>query len=40
MINWDNPLEPQAIVNHSDEDMANMIKNGLQLEKEKLPCHF
>ena len=40
MINWDNLLEPQAIMNLSDEDIANMIKNGSQLEKEKHPYHF
>ena len=39
MINWDNPLEPPATMNLSDEDITNMIKNGSQLEIEKLPCH-
>ena len=39
MINWYNPLEPPATMNLSDEDITNMIKEGLQLETEKLPCH-
>lgn len=39
MINWDNPLEPPGTMNLSDEDITNMIKNGSQLEIEKLPCH-
>ena len=39
MINWDNPLEPPATMNLIEEDITNMIKNGSQLEIEKLPCH-
>ena len=39
MINSDNPLEPPATMNLSDEDITNMVKNGSQLEKEKFPCH-
>ena len=39
MIKWDNPLEPLAILNLSDEGIKNMIKNISQLEIEKLPCH-
>ena len=39
MINWNNPLEPPATVNLSDENLTNMIKNGLQFEIVKLPCH-
>ena len=38
-IYCNNPLEPPATMNLSDEDITNMIKNGSQLETEKLPCH-
>ena len=37
VINWDNVLEPPAVMNLSDEDIKNMIKNGSQLEIEKPP---
>ena len=36
MINCDNSLQQPATMNLSDEDIKNMIKNGLQLEIEKL----
>ena len=39
MIMRDNPLEPPATMNLSDEDVTNMIKNGSQLGSENLPCH-
>ena len=39
MIHWDNPLEPPATMNLSDEDIASMIRNGSQFEIEKLSCH-
>lgn len=39
MIHWDNPLEPPATMNLSDEDIASMIRNGSEFEIKKLPCH-
>lgn len=32
-------MESLATMNLNDEDIANMIRNGSQFEKEKLPCH-
>ena len=39
MINWDNSLDPPATMNLSNEYIANMIKNGSELEIEKLSCY-